>query len=58
MYEMLNFLPNTLLDIDQRINTADLKDIKLPTRENDFMNKCTAAIEAILTSYMKMKKAL
>ncbi|CAG2254448.1 unnamed protein product [Mytilus edulis] len=58
MYEMLKFLPKTLLDIDQRINTSDLKDIKLPARDNDFMNKCTAAIEAILTSYMKMKKAL
>lgn len=58
MLDMLNSLPTILTQIDQVTNKDYLKEFKLPYRQNEFMNKCTKAIEAVIDGYTKMKASL
>lgn len=58
MLDVLNSLPSILAQIDQVTNKDDLKAFKLPYKENEYMKKCTKAIEAIINGNMKMKAAL
>ncbi|XP_076071637.1 uncharacterized protein LOC143043025 [Mytilus galloprovincialis] len=56
--DMLNSLPIILTQIDRVTNKDYLKEFKLPYKQNEFMNKCTKAIEAVIDGYIKMKASL
>ncbi|CAC5392371.1 unnamed protein product [Mytilus coruscus] len=59
MLDMLNsLLPDKMTQIDRATNKATVRFEELPRQPNDFMNKCTTAIEAIMIRYMKMKEDL
>ncbi|XP_052077498.1 cytotardin-like [Mytilus californianus] len=59
MLDMLNsLLPDTMTQIDRATSKANLRFEELPRQPNDFMNKCTTAIEAVMIRYIKMKEDL